>query len=199
MNLQSLRERKKTATKERLFREALNLFREKGFAATTVDEVAAAAEVSKGTFFNYFPTKEAVLSYLGERQTAQTADSLREVVQHPGLSARDKFRRVLHILAENLQADRELTRVAVFEAMKLPNVLAGDLYRPLFRNLLSALAAEAQKSGEIRREVSPDLAAAAISGIYFQQVFEWCAAEKPFDLRRRLDEMLALLWEGIGG
>ena len=56
-----LRERKKAHTKALLQETALKLFREKGFSATSVDEIAAAADVSRSTFFRYFGSKEAVL------------------------------------------------------------------------------------------------------------------------------------------
>jgi AcrR family transcriptional regulator len=74
--LPTLRERKKAATKERLYFEALDLFRRQGFSATTIEEIAEAAEVSKGTFFNYFPSKEALLHYLSERLAQTTAEAL---------------------------------------------------------------------------------------------------------------------------
>jgi AcrR family transcriptional regulator len=56
-----LRERKKAKTRAAIQRHALRLFREKGYAATTVDQIAEAAEISPSTFFRYFPTKEDVV------------------------------------------------------------------------------------------------------------------------------------------
>ncbi|NUT44543.1 MAG: TetR family transcriptional regulator [Thermoactinospora sp.] len=54
----SLRERKKAKTRALIQREALRLFRDQGYAATTVEQVAEAAEVAPSTVFRYFPTKE---------------------------------------------------------------------------------------------------------------------------------------------
>jgi AcrR family transcriptional regulator len=56
-----LRERKKLATREALHEAAVRLFVQNGYAATSVDEIAAAANVSRSTFFRYFGSKEAVV------------------------------------------------------------------------------------------------------------------------------------------
>ena len=56
-----LRERKKLKTRAAIQREAIRLFMERGFEATTIEEIAEAAEISPSTFFNYFPTKEDVV------------------------------------------------------------------------------------------------------------------------------------------
>ncbi|PXY34333.1 TetR family transcriptional regulator [Prauserella sp. PE36] len=58
-----LRERKKARTRAAIQDHALRLFTEQGYAATTVEQIAEAAEVSQSTFFRYFPTKEDTVLY----------------------------------------------------------------------------------------------------------------------------------------
>jgi AcrR family transcriptional regulator len=65
-----LRERKRQQTRERLTRAALALFLERGFEATTLDDIAAAADISRRSFFHYFASKEDVVFAWQEEATA---------------------------------------------------------------------------------------------------------------------------------
>jgi AcrR family transcriptional regulator len=56
-----LRERKKQKTRDTIQREAMRLFQEQGYEATTIEQIAEAVEISPSTFFNYFPSKEDVV------------------------------------------------------------------------------------------------------------------------------------------
>jgi AcrR family transcriptional regulator len=76
-----LRERKKAKTKAAIQHHALRLFRAHGYAETTVEQIAEAAEVSPSTFFRYFPTKEdVVLTDFVDRETfARMLDAPQEL------------------------------------------------------------------------------------------------------------------------
>src|SRR5260370_41252460 len=65
-----LRERKRQQTRERLTRMAMTLFLERGFEATTLDDIAAAADISRRNFFHYFASKEDVVFAWQEESTA---------------------------------------------------------------------------------------------------------------------------------
>src|ERR1700749_3888691 len=62
------RSRRSAETRERLFGAAVRLFAKKGFAETTVEDITNAADVGKGTFFNYFPSKEHILIAFSDMQ-----------------------------------------------------------------------------------------------------------------------------------
>src|ERR1051325_9404455 len=83
----SRRERKKEETRERIFKAACKLFRHKGFEATTIDEIAEKADVAKGTFFNYFPRKEAVLGFLSEMWIEEAEAKTAELLEKNGPAA----------------------------------------------------------------------------------------------------------------
>src|SRR5687767_6894438 len=71
-----LRERKKRQTRDAIVRAALQLFRERGYDATTVADIAAAADIAPRTFFAYFETKEAVVFYDFDEILARFAERL---------------------------------------------------------------------------------------------------------------------------
>src|SRR5438477_13203378 len=83
------RERRKEEMRSQIFQAAMRLFERKGVFDTTVEEITESADVAKGTFFNYFPSKEAILTKLADRQVgvikqaaerARTAPSMRPIL-----------------------------------------------------------------------------------------------------------------------
>ena len=197
MTVLSLRERKKAATKERIYLEALELFRRKGFAAATVDEIAEAAEVSKGTFFNYYASKESLLHYAGERYASAAAQAVQATLRDPHLALRQKLSLMLSQLASAVDANRGVVQVAVLEVLKAPEAVAEIPYRGSLQDAVTALLAEGQARGEMRADVSPALVSSAIISLYFMRVFEWGSSRDPAPFGQHLEELLDLLWEGI--
>src|ERR1700751_5130286 len=73
------RKRQSAERRERLFRSALDLFARKGFGETTVEDITNAADLGKGTFFNYFPSKEHIILAFGEMQLAKLKAAFEEM------------------------------------------------------------------------------------------------------------------------
>src|SRR5260370_4017448 len=67
--------------RERLFRAALNMFAQNGLAETPVEDITNAADVGKGTFFNYFPSKDHILLAFGEMQLGKLEAAI-EAARH---------------------------------------------------------------------------------------------------------------------
>ncbi|HWG02182.1 MAG TPA: TetR family transcriptional regulator [Trebonia sp.] len=99
----SLRERKKRATRRSLRRVALELVAERGFPHVTVEDIAATADVSPRTFFNYFPTKEAALFGMDPDRMAGLRAAIVDAV--PGAPAFDAVRAVMTGAARGMAED----------------------------------------------------------------------------------------------
>jgi AcrR family transcriptional regulator len=132
------RQRKKTATRDRIRTCALRLFREQGYDATTVEQIAAAAGVSHMTFFRYFPTKEDVAlsdAYdpmiatllaqtpaaqpLAQRIRAALLQGLAQVydTDRDALLAQNKLVVSTPVLRERLWAGQMATQQLIFQAL----------------------------------------------------------------------------------
>src|SRR5438132_7350797 len=119
------RQRRSAEIRERLFRSALALFAEKGFAETTVEDITKAADVGKGTFFNYFPSKDHILLAFGEMQLGkleaavetarQTNEPMPEFLRSLGIRMTQEPTRNPAIIRALLQA--YLSTTPVREAM----------------------------------------------------------------------------------
>src|ERR1039458_880237 len=91
------RQRRAAETRVRLFRCALRLFAERGFPNVTVEEITEAADVGKGTFFNYFESKDHVLGVMAEVQLGKVREALSAAVK-----GKQTIHAVLHRLVRRL-------------------------------------------------------------------------------------------------
>lgn len=195
-----LRERKKQETAERIYRTALNLFSERGYDATTVEEIAQAADVAKGTFFNYFPTKDAVLSYAGHRQMRLVHEAMAGDQGFKERSVYEQLTLVLETLAAGIQDDREAMRVVSLEVYRSVSAFSDTTSsaRQLYEVLLDIV-----RGGQRRGEFRADLAAPAesmallVMAAYFYTFFAWLELDNPPALALMLHVHLDLLLQGM--
>ena len=196
----SRRERKKQDTRQRLLETALRLFREQGYDATTVEQIAEAADVAKGTFFNYFETKEAILPALAEWRMQQIEKVLSPEYGAPA-SPVARIKLALCLVAEDPLVDPLLAQ-RLFAAVMLQRQHQPQEDTHPHRALTQLLADQvhqAQSAGEIRADLDSAYLGSVIRTLFFHQLIMWHCGYHPAPLPDLLDRMVNLLLDGVAG
>jgi AcrR family transcriptional regulator len=190
-----LRERKKARTRVSIREHALRLFREQGYPATTVEQIAAAAEVSPATFFRYFPTKEDVV--LRDDLDIFTLEALK--AQPAGLSAIAALRAAAaESLAAMSPADMQRLAESTQLTFVVPEVRARAV-EEFARTIDGMAAALAARIGRDPDDFPTRVMAGAIIGAIMSATMPWAAANTVDiqDMFRRIDAALAQLEAGL--
>jgi AcrR family transcriptional regulator len=190
------RARRSAETREGLFRSALDLFARKGFTETTVEDITEAADVGKGTFFNYFPSKDHILLAFAEMQLGKLEAAVGEAragrepmlqfLRSLGVRMTQEPIRNPGIIRTLLQA--YLSTTAVREAML-------DLQKRVHA-LHTEIILLGQERGEIRR----DLPAAEIAHVFRQTIFGtllFWSLHGDASLHARIESAFNVLWSGL--
>ena len=190
------RQRRSAEIRERLFRAALKLFAEKGFAETTVEDVTNAADVGKGTFFNYFPSKEHILIAFSEMQLSKLQGAVDNLRQNK--ESMPAFLRALSV-----RMTEEPARAPdVVRAILLANLSSSSVRQIMRENhgrahaLLTQLVQVGQDRGEFRR----DLPASELAHVFRQTVFGTLLMWSVYgdaSLSERINTALTVLWMGL--
>lgn len=188
--------RRSAETRERLFRAALQLFAKKGFAETTVEDITEAADVGKGTFFNYFPSKDHILVAFGEMQLGKlesavevarsTKEPMPEFLRSLGVRMTQEPTRNPEIIRALLQAYLSTTpvRAAMIDLQKRMHAIHSEMIR----------------LGQERGEIRSDIPAEEIAFVFRQTIFGTLLIWSLFGdatLHSRIDAAFNILWTGL--
>lgn len=182
----SRRERKKKETREKIFSNAMQLFRMQGFTATSVEQITQHADVGKGTFYNYFPTKESVILEFSRRTCQELVNNGR---QKPSLSTRLRLGTLLKDWAEFMIKDREIAWVTV------RNREGADYDMSLHYGLLAILTV-GQQNNEISHEFDPAFLAESLEGMIVQHFIRWFVSGVG-DLHEEVNHALTVFLDGL--
>ncbi len=192
-----LRERKKARTRAAIREHALRLYREQGYQRTTVEQIAAAAEVSPSTFFRYFPTKEDVV--LQDDMDTRMIEALER--QPADLSPLRAVREAIaDAFGSYTQADLDLIRETTALTVTVPEVRARamDEFARTIGIIGEALAKRADRPAD---DLAVRTTAGAIIGVMMALTLPWEGwSSDPQDLENlfgRIDQALALLEAGL--
>ncbi len=198
--LVSLRERKKLATRRELRRATLRLVAERGFANVTVEEIAEAANVSSRTFFNYFPSKEAVL-FGADPDWAKTAYAA-IVHQAPGEPVIRVLRTVMASQAREAAAEfSELGGDPVDWLGRMraartdPHLRAAHAAQMAAVERIMAEAIAQRLGTDLERDPYPGLLAAMATGVFRSSMTFWGASGGSVPL----DHLVDLAFRALAG
>jgi len=190
-----LRERKKARTRAAIRAHALRLFREQGYDATTVDQIAEAADVSPSTFFRYFPTKEDVVLQDDFDLLAIDAFEAQPANLPPVAAFRAAAQQAFAALGEDeLATLRETAKLT----LTVPEIRARAMDE-FVRTIEVIAEAVARRSGRDPNDFGVRTLAGAIVGVIMAATMPWqdWAAEPGADMLARIDAALCQLEAGL--
>ena len=192
----SRRERKRTETRQRIFRAAMKLFAKRGILNTTVEDITEAADVGKGTFFNYFPSKEHVLAVLLETQLAKVTEA-QDAAESGKHSIREVLRQFMDRIVEEPARSQQLARGLIATVSSSPAVRA--MMVETFaqgRKILAGVLQRGQQRGEIGGDVKPAEMARVFQQNVLGAVLFWSMSSSA-DLHQLLEPSFEIFWAGI--
>lgn len=172
----------------------MRLFVERGFDQVTVAEIAEAADIGKGTFFTYFPSKADVFRYLGEQVTQAGLAAMTEV--SGDAPAAERIRVLFGAMGRWHEEHPELAR----QMAKVRSFTPADFGSENQRRVCGAVAqvVEAgQADGQFRAGLSVEDVALALQFQYLGLVATWALSEEGRDLGERLQAAVEIVLRGL--
>ncbi|SFB93526.1 transcriptional regulator, TetR family [Nocardioides terrae] len=187
------RTRGRLRRRDQVYAAAVELFVERGFDSTTMDDIAERSDVARATVFNYFPRKTALLDEWSARRRhrALTAVRSEHLEDH---SVEEILRRYMVELGRVSSETRPETVRLLGAAAHATNILR----KPPLAEEFTRFLARGQESGEVRASVDVSLAGLVLAASYFIILTNWIDDDPPpFDLTEQLLRMLDQYLVGI--
>ncbi len=202
-----LRDAKRVQVRGEILRVCEKMFRAKGFDATSVEEIAAAAGVSRQTFFNYFAGKDAVVAELAVAWLKRQGELPNLAGGAGKKSVLAGARAYVSAQARAIAADRKFMTLVIAHAGPFAGSGAGsgdargrqaELGRGIFRGVAAVMRA-GQARGEIRAELDPERAAEVYVSAMLMTVRLWLTdpAVKSDSLEARMNAAIDVLEGGL--
>ena len=190
------RQRRWHEAHDRLYDAACELFVESGYLGTSVDEIAAKADVARKTAFNHFPRKRDFIGEWGSRRRNRVLDALWPILKDPNLEI--VLRRYFAELAAINDAERALTICMHLGWRECGGPFDADPHELM--GVFQGFISDAVARGEIPGIVDTAHLATVLYSSYFGLLYDWCKgtdATAPFDLNDAFSLMLDIVLGGL--
>lgn len=193
------RKRKKEETRLKIIDIAMHMFRTRGFDATTMDQIAAEADVAKGTLYNYFPQKEAIISEYWQDSVKTTSAQIATML-HSLPDTKSRLKALFRKAAEWLKKQDVITSVYIrYRMQNIGDCEKNKSLRSGFEDILISLISVGQEAGDIRNDVDVRQLAGYLEMMYLLVCLRWLADPKSFPLEKNLTQMVDFYLTGADG
>lgn len=190
----SRRQTQKQERRDKIFKTAMELFETQGFQNVTVTDIAKAAGVSRGTVFNYYPYKEAILiGHFGEN-----LNRLREQLENHNLAPLE----ALYIIFENLASftteNKHLIVPLGYELLNPDPERSKQAFLSLpLAEMIYGFLTKAREHSLIRSDFSRERLSRTLANTYFLTALQWVSYRQDRSIHDELRKSLQLALEGI--
>lgn len=186
------REEQKQERRDRIFKAAMELFSTNGYEATTVLDIAREARVSRGTVFNYYPYKEALLI---EHFASNLHDIRKQLGQRPVF---EELYFIFSELAKFVEVNRHLILPLSYELLNPDPERSKLAFMSLpLAEMVYGLLTKARVQGLIRGDFSRERLSRTIANGFFLTTMQWAAYRQERSIHDELRKTLQLILEGI--
>jgi AcrR family transcriptional regulator len=194
------RERKRQQLADRVAAVGFGLFEQQGYDAVTMEQIAAAADVAKGTLYKYFPVKDALLAHQFQHDIASGMNALWQILEQQHSFAA-QLKTLLHASAKWNTARRRYLPHYLRHQFSTANLTGLDNPRQHRRSgegqLFERLCSAGQERGDVRADLPAAQLALMLECLYLGAIMIWLGMPNG-NLKHEFDSLLALALNGVG-
>jgi AcrR family transcriptional regulator len=165
-HLPNRRERKKENTKLKIVNVAMKLFQEQGFGATSMEQIAEQVDIAKGTLYNYFPVKEAIICEFIQEFISSHTDNVKQII-HDFPDTRSRLIAFFKASLRWALEHRDIVLVYFsYSTQRILHALTDNSERSGTEKMIAQILLAGQRSGEIRKDIGVERMADSIYVIY---------------------------------
>lgn len=197
MNVLPLRERNRQKVTERIVAAAMELFKAHGCEQTTMDDIADKAEISRGTLFNYFPSKDRLLLPWGQEIIKEYVKPQLATYLETQPKTIDVLKFLFVSMSENVLAAPDVIRAFMGEALKPTNKPHIDRARTGMIEIFIQVLRYGQDMGDVRSDIPLEDMAAYISALQTGLLFNLMESAQVEDSSQSIARLLLFIEAGL--
>jgi len=189
-------DRKKEATRLKIIAAAMKLFKKPGFDATTMEQISQKVDIAKGTLYNYFPVKEAIISdYLQRTLQEKRGERIEQLQKMPDTRTRLIF--IFSELVEVVQTNKGIfEKYLVYRMQNIVEFNKEEAAQDEIQSLITAIVVSGQQNAEIRQDLPVNILADLFEFAFIEVVKQYYLQPEKFNTLETIDQSVDILIHG---